>query len=165
MSENIVSVLRDTRKARRHGPAAIQARQSARLADAVAFARAHSAYYRELYRGLPERVEDASFLPVTTKNTRRLQARLRESVCQCYSLANGLCPSRSRGDIAARAVADGGRGGLWLLRSLVFSRAGRFSQRRCGRLRWLRRGTGLLRGAPLFLLFQHHGSRRVCSNV
>jgi phenylacetate-coenzyme A ligase PaaK-like adenylate-forming protein len=33
----------------------------------VAFARAHSPYYRELYRGLPERVEDPALLPVTDK--------------------------------------------------------------------------------------------------
>ncbi len=39
----------------------------------VAFARAHSAYYRELYKGLPDSVEEASLLPVTDK--KKLMAR------------------------------------------------------------------------------------------
>ncbi|MEV0203241.1 hypothetical protein [Nonomuraea sp. NPDC050691] len=33
----------------------------------VAHARAHSPYYRELYQGLPERVDDPALLPVTDK--------------------------------------------------------------------------------------------------
>jgi phenylacetate-coenzyme A ligase PaaK-like adenylate-forming protein len=39
----------------------------------VAFARANSPYYRELYRNLPDKVEDATLLPVTSK--RELMAR------------------------------------------------------------------------------------------
>ena len=44
-----------------------------RLAEMVAHARTHSAFYRELYRYLPERVEDPALLPVTTK--KELMAR------------------------------------------------------------------------------------------
>lgn len=44
-------------------------RQRHRLAEMVAFARAHSPYFRELYQGLPERVEDSTLLPVTDKKT------------------------------------------------------------------------------------------------
>ncbi|MGP4032182.1 phenylacetate--CoA ligase family protein [Pseudarthrobacter sp. 1C304] len=57
----------DAVRARRKGPEEIRRRQKARLAELVAYARTHSAYYRELYRGLPERIEDVSLLPVTNK--------------------------------------------------------------------------------------------------
>jgi phenylacetate-coenzyme A ligase PaaK-like adenylate-forming protein len=60
-------LLRDLRRARRGGPAAVAARRRARLADVVAAARAGSPLYRELYRDLPERVEDPAALPVTDK--------------------------------------------------------------------------------------------------
>ncbi|WP_336028606.1 phenylacetate--CoA ligase family protein [Geodermatophilus sp. FMUSA9-8] len=62
-------LLLDARRTYRGGREVIAAWQRARLAAAVAFARGHSPYYRELYAGLPERVEDASLLPVTTKAT------------------------------------------------------------------------------------------------
>ena len=39
----------------------------------ISFARAHSPHYRELYQRLPERVEDPTLLPVTTK--KELMAR------------------------------------------------------------------------------------------
>lgn len=42
---------------------------SARLADMVAYARANSPYYRELYDGVPNRVETPELLPVTDKKT------------------------------------------------------------------------------------------------
>jgi putative adenylate-forming enzyme len=58
---------RDIRRARKQGPDALASRQRARLADAVARARTHSPYYRELYRGLPRRVDDVTLLPVTDK--------------------------------------------------------------------------------------------------
>lgn len=54
-------------------PANVVRRQRARLAEMVAFARANSPYYRELYRAMPERAEDATLLPVTDK--KRLMAR------------------------------------------------------------------------------------------
>jgi len=60
-------LLRDTRKAKKQGMKAIKERQRARLADIVAFARANSPYYRELYKDLPERIEDTVLLPVTSK--------------------------------------------------------------------------------------------------
>ena len=55
----------DARHARRKGPEAI--RQRERLAELVAFAREHSAYYRRLYQKLPERIEDVTSLPKTDK--------------------------------------------------------------------------------------------------
>ncbi|MFI5801889.1 phenylacetate--CoA ligase family protein [Streptomyces sp. NPDC051561] len=58
---------RDIRQARKQGPDALASRQRARLADAVARARTHSPYYRELYRDLPRRVDAPALLPVTDK--------------------------------------------------------------------------------------------------
>ncbi|MEU2281859.1 phenylacetate--CoA ligase family protein [Streptomyces sp. NPDC013178] len=57
----------DGRRTLRQGPDALAQRQRERLAAMVDFARAHSPYYRELYRTLPERVEDPALLPVTRK--------------------------------------------------------------------------------------------------
>jgi phenylacetate-CoA ligase len=45
----------------------IAARQRSRLAKLVAFARAHSPYYRKLYRALGPGIADIGELPVTTK--------------------------------------------------------------------------------------------------
>ncbi len=73
MSENILSLLRDVRRVRKQGLDAIKQRQRERLADIVSFARVHSPYYRELYQGLPERVENPILLPVTDK--KKLMAR------------------------------------------------------------------------------------------
>ncbi|MDQ0772834.1 phenylacetate-CoA ligase [Streptomyces aurantiacus] len=67
MSESMSWLNRDIRRARKKGTAAIAQRQRDRLADLVAHARSASPYYRELYRGLPERVEDPALLPVTDK--------------------------------------------------------------------------------------------------
>ena len=71
-------LLLDARRAYRGGPAAVAARQRARLATMVTFARSRSPYYRQLYAGLPERIEDATMLPVTGK--RELMARFDEAV-------------------------------------------------------------------------------------
>ncbi|MFC4004057.1 phenylacetate--CoA ligase family protein [Prauserella oleivorans] len=60
-------LLRDSRAAHKQGTEAIAQRQRDRLADMVAFARAHSPYYREHYRTLPDRVTDPTQLPVTSK--------------------------------------------------------------------------------------------------
>ncbi len=73
MSKSILWLLLDTRRARKQGPTAIAQRQRERLADVVAFARANSPYYRELYQNLPERVDDPRLLPVTDK--KKLMAR------------------------------------------------------------------------------------------
>lgn len=67
MDASLLRLLRDTRRARNEAPAGIAPRQRARLADMVAHARAHSPYYRALYRDLPARIEDAAVLPVTDK--------------------------------------------------------------------------------------------------
>ena len=57
----------DALRAHRQGREAIRHRQQPRLSELVDFARKHSAYYRDLYQGLPERVEDVALLPVTDK--------------------------------------------------------------------------------------------------
>lgn len=72
-NKSVLSLLLDVRRARKQGPAAIAQRQRARLAEMVAYARTNSPYYRELYRGLPDRVEDPTLLPVTDK--KKLMAR------------------------------------------------------------------------------------------
>ena len=58
----------DAFQAHRKGPEEIGRRQKARLTELVAYARTHSVYYRELYRGLPEHIGDITLLPVTNKN-------------------------------------------------------------------------------------------------
>jgi phenylacetate-CoA ligase len=65
--ESVRQLALDARRAMREGSAAIAQRQRARLAEMVAYARAHSPYYRELYRDLPEQVDDPALLPVTNK--------------------------------------------------------------------------------------------------
>jgi phenylacetate-CoA ligase len=67
MNENRLSLLRDVYRAGREGPVAMALRQRERLADMVAYARAHSPFFRERYRKLPERVEESARLPVTSK--------------------------------------------------------------------------------------------------
>lgn len=67
MSEQTGSIRQDIRKARRQGMPALEERQRKRLADMVAHARANSPCYRELYKDLPERIEDPTLLPVTDK--------------------------------------------------------------------------------------------------
>jgi phenylacetate-coenzyme A ligase PaaK-like adenylate-forming protein len=68
MNKSFLWLLRDKRKAIKQGPAAIAQRQHARLAEIVDYARTNSPYYSELYKNLPERVEDIRLLPVTSKN-------------------------------------------------------------------------------------------------
>jgi len=67
MSENLVGLLIDVRKARRGGEDALAVRQRRRLAEMVAFARSTSPYYRELYRDIVGPVENPAPLPVTDK--------------------------------------------------------------------------------------------------
>ncbi|MBG0567759.1 phenylacetate--CoA ligase family protein [Actinoplanes sp. NEAU-A11] len=62
-----MSVAWDLRRVRRGGPELVAERQRARLADMVAYARAGSPFYQQLYRDLPNRVADVTTLPVTTK--------------------------------------------------------------------------------------------------
>lgn len=65
--EGQLALIRDARKALRGGPDAIVARQRRRFAEMVAFARANSPYYRDLYRDLPNDVADPLILPITDK--------------------------------------------------------------------------------------------------
>jgi phenylacetate-coenzyme A ligase PaaK-like adenylate-forming protein len=67
MTESMWRLWLDARRAAREGLAGFDRRQRDRLADLVAYARAHSPYYRELYRELPAWVTDPALLPVTDK--------------------------------------------------------------------------------------------------
>lgn len=67
MTEHPLGLVLDQARARRQGPAGVQRRQQRRLTDIVHHARRSSPYYRSLYRGLPERVEDVALLPVVDK--------------------------------------------------------------------------------------------------
>ncbi|MEV6226510.1 phenylacetate--CoA ligase family protein [Saccharopolyspora shandongensis] len=69
MTESVRRLARDARRDMRQGAEAIARRQRARLAEMVAYARANSPYYRELYRDLPDKVDDPALLPVTDKKT------------------------------------------------------------------------------------------------
>jgi phenylacetate-coenzyme A ligase PaaK-like adenylate-forming protein len=73
MNDSFFGVWREIRRARKQGLKAIQQRQRKRLAEMVAFARANSPYYRDLYKGLPDHIEDPTMLPVTDK--KKLMAR------------------------------------------------------------------------------------------
>ncbi|MFZ0121129.1 MAG: hypothetical protein WAL99_17145, partial [Pseudonocardiaceae bacterium] len=67
MSEAALTIFRDARKAHNEGSAGIARRQCRRLTDQIAYVRARSRYYRELYQHLPEHIEDVTLLPVTNK--------------------------------------------------------------------------------------------------
>ncbi|AHH97868.1 coenzyme F390 synthetase [Kutzneria albida] len=67
MTDTVRGLGRDARQALREGPAGIARRQRTRLTEAVAHARANSPFYRDLYRDLPDRVDDPTLLPVTDK--------------------------------------------------------------------------------------------------
>lgn len=73
MGEAVPGLTWDVWRATRGGPNAIVSRQRKRLAEMVTFARENSPYYRELYRELPERVDDPALLPITSK--RKLMTR------------------------------------------------------------------------------------------
>lgn len=64
---SVPRLILDTRRARKEGLAAVEQRQHARFAEMVSFARTNSPYYQELYRDLPEHVDDPTMLPVTSK--------------------------------------------------------------------------------------------------
>lgn len=81
MKENIVRLLWDLRRAKKEGLDGIRRRQRTRLAEMVSHARARSPYYGELYRDLPDRVEDAKLLPVTDK--KQLMARFDDWCVDC----------------------------------------------------------------------------------
>ena len=73
MTTGVLPLLLDARRARKQGRDALAERQRDRLAQMVAYARASSPYYCELYRNLPEAVDDPAVLPVTSK--KELMAR------------------------------------------------------------------------------------------
>lgn len=73
MSDSLLRLLLDNRQAKKQGGAAIEQRQRTRLVDLVTFARTNSPYYHELYRDLPEQIDEAAVLPVTNK--KELMAR------------------------------------------------------------------------------------------
>jgi phenylacetate-CoA ligase len=64
---NPLSVFMDARRVTRGTPEMIADRQQKRLSELVAFARAHSRFYAEKYRGLPETISDVRQLPPVTK--------------------------------------------------------------------------------------------------
>ena len=66
---NVLGLMLDARRVHKQGEEILLRRQRDRLAEIVTYARNHSAYYRELYHGLPERVSDAALLPVVSKKT------------------------------------------------------------------------------------------------
>ena len=69
MNESVLSLLLDVNRATKKGTSTILERQRVRLADIVAFARAHSPYYRALYKDLPSEINDHTMFPVTDKKT------------------------------------------------------------------------------------------------
>jgi phenylacetate-coenzyme A ligase PaaK-like adenylate-forming protein len=98
-------------------PDLVAARQRTRLARVVAFARAHSRYYRGLYRALGPAVTDIRALPVTTKT---------ELMGQFDSWVTD--PAVTRRDVAA-FVADPGRvGDLFRGRYVVWTTSGTTGQ-------------------------------------
>lgn len=62
-----LSIFLDARRITRGAPELLAARQQERLNDLVAFARKHSRFYAEKYRGLPEVITDVRKLPPVTK--------------------------------------------------------------------------------------------------
>ena len=62
-----LGLVADIMRASHITPEALAALQRERLRDLIANARANSAYYRALYRDLPEEIDDPHALPVVTK--------------------------------------------------------------------------------------------------
>lgn len=69
MTERVLPLLLDARRARKGGPEAGAERQRARLAEMVRYACAHSRYYAKLYARLLDRVDEPTLLPITNKRT------------------------------------------------------------------------------------------------
>ena len=64
--ESFLTLQRDARRARRDRRIADQ-QQRRRFAELVAFARSHSSFYRDLYRDLPDAIDDVRSVPFTSK--------------------------------------------------------------------------------------------------
>ncbi len=67
MTESVLWLTLGSRRAEKGGLAELERLRRARLAEMVAFARGNSPYYQDLYKDLPEHVEDPIELPVTSK--------------------------------------------------------------------------------------------------
>lgn len=76
MTDSVLRLLLDVRRASKGGAEAIAQRQRVRFAAIVAYARASSPYYRELYKNLPDEIDDPATVPVTDKQA--LMARFDE---------------------------------------------------------------------------------------
>ena len=66
-SFNPISIFMDARRVTRGGQEMILVRQQKRLNELVAYARKHSRFYAEKYRGLPETITDVYQLPAVSK--------------------------------------------------------------------------------------------------
>ncbi len=66
-SFNPISIMLDAHRLTRGAPELLAVRQRERLNDLVSFARIHSRFYAEKYRGLPETINDVRQLPPVTK--------------------------------------------------------------------------------------------------
>lgn len=66
-SFNLLSIAMDARRITRGSPDMVVARQKERLNELVAYARSHSPFYAEKYRGLPDTIDDVRQLPPVTK--------------------------------------------------------------------------------------------------
>jgi phenylacetate-CoA ligase len=67
MSENLLGLVIDNRRAKKEGAEGITRRQRERLAAMIAFARANSPFYKRLYADLPKGTDKLEHLPITTK--------------------------------------------------------------------------------------------------
>lgn len=160
VSERVLPLLRDVRRARRRGSDVLIAQRRSRVAEQVAFARAHSPYLRELYAHLPARVEETELLPVTSKA--ELQTHFDDWVtdheatiaaAREYSATPGTPGSRFLGRyVVCTSSGTTGRRGMALIdgRALavgdalrLHSLAGRLGPRDLGRIA-ARRGAGVM---------------------
>ncbi|HKS58742.1 MAG TPA: hypothetical protein VJS12_25855 [Steroidobacteraceae bacterium] len=67
MTDSVLRLLLDLRRASTGGGEAIAQRQRLRFAEIVTYARTSSPYYRDLYRDVPREIDDPTTLPVTDK--------------------------------------------------------------------------------------------------
>lgn len=65
--QTVLGSIWDLWRTKRAGKPAIQSRQQTRLAEMITFARTHSAFYRQHYRDLPERIVSLQDLPPVKK--------------------------------------------------------------------------------------------------
>lgn len=113
VSTNPLSHAWDAWRATRGGPAAIEERRRVRLAALVAFARSHSRYYAELYRGIPPNGVDLGEIPPVTKG--ELMARFDDWVTD---------PAVTRADVEAFSADPSRIGELYLGRYVVWHTSG-----------------------------------------